>query len=228
MRHVGTPMVAALTACFLACESSTPSRGNDASSSADEAFMELEERLIQADSVDLDFLITAEGAVEVDLRGNLHTAPDGGVGIIATGIFAGDSVDLLLRAERDEYEFGTGSGRSQAPRPEFLMEAVGVGFMRMGLLHNLAMLVANQPPDHANGGVREWVQVDSLSYIEFEGEESASRTVAFSIFVGGSPAGTATLELDGQGLPRVRRQTVQFPSGEMRVVERYLSASIFP
>jgi hypothetical protein len=228
MRHVGIPLVAALMAGFLACESSTPSRETVASSSAEEAFTELEERFIQADSVDLDFLITAEGAVEVDLRGHLHTAPDGRMGIAATGVFAGDSVDLLLRAEGDEYEFGNGPGRSQAPRPEFLVEAVGVGFMRMGLLHNLAMLVANQPPDHANGGVREWVQVDSLAYMEVGGEESASRTVAFSIFVGGSPAGTATLELDGQGLPRVRRQTVQFPTGEMRVVERYLSAFIRP
>jgi hypothetical protein len=150
------------------------------------------------------------------------------MGIAARGVFAGDSVDLFLRARGDEYEYGNGPARSRASRPDFLMEAVGVGFTRMGLLHNLAMLVANQPPDHADGGVREWVTVDSLSYVEVEGEESAPRAVAFSIFVGGSAVGTATLELDDRGLPRVRRQAVLFPSGEMRVVERYHSASILP
>jgi hypothetical protein len=52
--------------------------------------------------------------------------------------------------------------------------------------------------------------------------------MSFEISVAGVPSGSASLEIDSQGRPVVRRQTVRFSSGEMRVVERYSTVAIEP
>ena len=103
-----------------------------------------------------------------------------------------------------------------------------MGFTRMGILHNLAMLSAGAPPDRADGGVEDWVTLHDLSAMVPEGPGDVAVAVGFSITVGGAPAGTASLELDGGGLPVLRWQTVRFPDGEMRVLERYRSVRIQP
>ncbi|MDT8304267.1 MAG: hypothetical protein RQ760_22475, partial [Sedimentisphaerales bacterium] len=58
------------------------------------------------------------------------------------------------------------------------------------------------------------------------GPGEASASVAFTIDVAGQTAGTAELDLGRGGEPLVRRQTVQFPEGVMRVVERYSDVEI--
>jgi len=46
--------------------------------------------------------------------------------------------------------------------------------------------------------------------------------------VAGEPVGSASLEIGFDGIPLVRRQTVRFPTGEMRVLEEYFGVSILP
>lgn len=79
----------------------------------------------------------------------------------------------------------------------------------MGILNNLARLTGAREPDHADGGVREWVVVDSLP-----GRGDGALT--FDIVVAGQPAGSAALAVDEAGRPTVRHQTVRFPGGEMQ------------
>lgn len=181
-------------------------------------FAALEQRMLQADAVSLDFRVTAEGAAVIAIEGTLRRAADGALTIQARGEFGGRPVDLLLRTDGDTYTFGNGPEPATAPVPPALWEAVALGFTRMGILHNLARLTGNAPPDHAEGGAGQWVVVD--------GFEDAPRGVAFDITVAGQPSGSATLEMDAAGRPTVRRQTVQFPNGEMRVVERYSGVSL--
>ncbi len=95
-------------------------------------------------------------------------------------------------------------------------DAVTVGLMRMGLLHNAAMLVAGQIPDHADGTVRDWVQTKEHRFIEVDGEQ----VVQFELVVAGGVPSTADLSFDAAGLPRVRHQTVDFAEGTMHVTER--------
>lgn len=93
----------------------------------------------------------------------------------------------------------------------------------MGVLHNLAMLVGGAPPDHAAGGVEDWVQtVDHRRPVPSGPPPGPDgEAVTFGLVVGGEPSGTATLWLDDRGVPVRREQTVEFPEGVMRVVERY-------
>jgi type IV secretory pathway protease TraF len=71
--------------------------------------------------------------------------------------------------------------------------------------------------------VREWVTVDTFALDALD-----PRAMSFEINVAGAPSGSASLEIDSQGRPVARRQTVRFSSGEMRVVERYSAVAIEP
>jgi len=187
------------------------------------AFYTLEDRLLKADTVQFDFYVRAEGALEIDLQGMLDIGPADNIRLTATGEFAGRPVDLLLRSEGDEMEYGDKTNRANAARPAHLKEAIIIGLTRMGILHNLARLMEASAPDHAEGGVGEWVTVDS-----FAAAADDPHTLSFDLTVAGQRSGSATLKIDAEGRPTVRHQTVQFPSGEMRVVEKYSAVEIVP
>jgi hypothetical protein len=191
-------------------------------------FATLEDRLTGAQSVRMEFHITAEGAVDAEVSGSLRVMAGGATVLRASGEFAGQPVDLLLEAAEGSYEYGAAPDRTMAPTPPHLNEALFIGLTRMGLLHNLAMLTANAPPDGGDGGVREWVTVDSFSFAEGEAEREGADVVTFNLAVAGAPAGSASLGIDPEGRPVIRRQVVRFPDGEMRVVERYHAVSIDP
>ena len=205
-----------------------PARTADPIASIDpaEVVRALENRLLDANVARLTFHVTAEGAFQADIRGELNIDTGGRVGLTGTGFFGPDSVDLFLRSERGKLEYGNGPDRTTAPTPSYLTESLLIGLSRMGILHNLARLTENAPPDHADGGVLDWVVLDS-----FQADTAAigeTYPVTFALTVAGEPSGTASLEIDRNGYPVVRRQTVQFAEEEMRVVERYENVLIEP
>lgn len=196
------------------------SAGDDARSSApppedpSALYASVERRLLEAEAVSVAFHVTSEGAFVADLEGTLYTSADRSE-LAATGTFGGAPVDVRLEADGAQFRYGSAAAPTGAPRPAALEEALLVGLMRMGVLHNLAMLTAGQGADHAEGGVQEWVRVDGFT------DAASGHGVGFDITVAGTPSGSATLRLDERGLPREREQVVQFPGGEMRVLERY-------
>jgi hypothetical protein len=62
-------------------------------------------------------------------------------------------------------EGGNAVRRFHADAPAGLTEALVLGFTRMGILHNLARLTRGAAPDHADGGVREWVEVRDVHVV---------------------------------------------------------------
>ena len=192
------------------------------------AWRQLENRLLESRELELDFDVRAQGAVEVDLKGAFSMDSVGTVKLHASGVFAGEEVDLRLASSGRSYEFGRAPDLTAGPTPGHLKEALLIGLTRMGILHNLAMLSAGAPPDRADGGVKNWVTVDGFSTLPPGAPGKDGIGLGFSMTVDGAPVGTASLELDGNGLPVARRQVVLFPEGEMRVVERYGSVKIHP
>lgn len=176
-------------------------------------FFALEERLLAVDSMRFEFRATAEGVIEADLQGVFDIGPAADVRLAASGTFDGQPVDLLLRTSGNQLELGNGTNVTRMPTPAYLKEALVIGLTRMGILHNLARLTAGAAPDHAAGGVRDWVALGSFA--------ADAGAPSFELTVAGEPAGSATLEVDSAGHPMLRRQTVEFPAGQMRVVERY-------
>jgi len=188
----------------------------------EEGFPALEEVLsASGTTARIPFDITAEGAVSASLVGTLILGSEGEARLEAAGDFGGQQVDVVLISDGDMM-FWTG-GPEGIPTPPDLRNALAIGFTRMGVLHNLARLTGGAPPDHAEGGVTEWVVVsptEERGMLEGAPEGAAEASAVRAITVAGQPSGAFALKLDGR-TPEVRRQLVEFPQGIMRVTERY-------
>jgi hypothetical protein len=218
------PLALALALCA-AC--SGPARVPD---DPQQAFAALEQRLLEAPAVLSVSHLTAEGAFSADLRSE-HVVTRSGTGRIrAVGSFAGQRVDLTLAFDGERMLLSGSAGPREFPQPSDVQGGLLLGLTRMGWLHNVAMLVAGQPPDATDGSVREFtraVRVLGGEPLELDGR--VRRALTFGVEVRGEPAATAALWLDLEtGLPLERWQKVSFPEGEMRVVETYEVFSLAP
>ena len=178
----------------------------------------LENRLLTAETVRVDFTITSDGVLSTALKGSLDIRGDT-LSLEADGDFGGSPVDLILAVSGTEIAGGNLALADASLRefsvknPGAAKEAVILGMTRMGILHNLALLTGSRPPDRSAGGIREWVKTENV--------RDRGDGLAFDIMVDGHKAAEGSLALDGRRLPTRREQTNRFPAGEMRVVETY-------
>ena len=208
---------------FACGETETANEGQTrfSSLSADSVFYAVERQLLESDETVVNFHITAEGAFQADLRGRLLLQSGNRAELSAVGTFGPDSVNARLVSDGSEMRYGNGV-ELIADTPVGLNESIAVGMTRMGLLHNLVRLVSNEVPDHSDGAVMDWVQVTGLSRID-DGADDLG--IQFALVVSGTASGTALMRVDDQtGETIIREQTVQFPDGEMLVVERYVGS----
>lgn len=159
--------------------------------------------------------LTATGAVEAELTAALLLSEGEDIQLSIAGQFDGNPVAAAMSANAETIELSVDDAASTVDSPGQVRDAITVGLMRMGLLHNAAMLIAGQPPDHADGTVREWVNTKDHRFIELDGE----RVVQFDLVVAGGVPSTADLSFDQAGLPHVRHQVVDFAEGTMTVTE---------
>jgi hypothetical protein len=176
-------------------------------------------------SVHVPFEVEAVGAVEVALTGDLFLGPEGAARLEARGIFAGREVDVMAVSDGERLLW---SGAPEpVPAPEGLRDALAVGLTRMGILHNVARLTAGAPPDHIEGGVRDWVVVSPDSAGAAPAPDLTGEGLTRAITVDGVPSGAFRLTFDEEGrIPRIRRQRVDFPEGRMEVTERYPTVAL--
>lgn len=195
----------------------------DSSAPPRETLHALEARLLRAPAAGIRYTIRAEGVITASLTGTLRLGAGSEVELLARGTFAEAAVTLSLRSDGRRMEGGSGERTFRGGAPPALREALVIGLTRMGLLHNLARLSAGSPPDHAEGGVSEWVRVGEVKGDDAPGLLDAGLVeLGFPIFVSGKRSAEATLWMDlASGLPLRREQVVRFPNGEMRVVEEY-------
>lgn len=173
-----------------------------------------EARLLTANVVSMDYEIDASGAFEAEFHGKLELAGPSTT-LTFVGEFGGRPVRGKLEFDGERLVVQSNEKRIEEmiDDPLHVRDAVVIGWMRMGLLHNLAQMAFVRPPDRCDGTVREWVRT--------EGHRRDGTEIVFDIIVDGTPSATGRLELDGDGLPQRRTQTVRFGDKEMRVVETY-------
>lgn len=188
---------------------------------------------IERNLLDLDFAmrfdIASEGAVASRFVGELRVVEET-ITLRASGTFDGKPVELSLSSDGERLRGGNGAAEISIPQPPELERAVVIGLARMGLLHNLAMLVGGRPPDHADGGVDAWLTATEVvpgvkvgpDEPSPEAQRQGAQAMSWRIQVEGAHSGDATLWWDpGARLPLERHVVVPFASGEMRVRERY-------
>lgn len=189
--------------------------------SAAEALSQVEADLMTVDGRVVDFQVVSEGAFSASLAGQAILTSGTDLSLEASGSFGPDSVSLWVRGADGRMVWGNGEAAEEAELPPALREAVVIGLVRMGVLHNLARLVSGAPPDRTDGTVRSWVEAEDAAWVPAAAEEGA-RGIRFGIRVSGERTADATVWLDADGRLVGRDQVVRFPGGEMRVVERYV------
>lgn len=213
------------TAAPAAPEPTLPREAVVASGQSAQARLEGVERALTREAVRLRFDVTSAGVLESRMVGVLEMDGDR-VELEARGTFAGQAVELLFDADGTRMRGRGGARAFELSQPAGLREAIAVGMVRMGILHTLAVLAAGAPPDHAQGGVRDWLTLSVLpdaptvAVMEPLHEVLPSDPLTFDVRVDGEPAVHATLWVE-DGLPRERQQLTRFAQGEMTVREAF-------
>jgi len=190
--------------------------------------------------LELDFVVRfdvqSSGAVQSRLVGELRSVGDD-VRLSAKGKFGDQVVELHLHGDGSTLEGSSGPAKLNLPQPAALKEALVIGLTRMGILHNLAVLISARPPDHSDGGVSEWAQAETVvpganvgpEQPTEDARQSNPEAMSFGLMVEGTEAGNVTLWWDpATKLPVERHQVVQFPEGEMVVRETYTISPLAP
>jgi hypothetical protein len=186
------------------------------------ALADLEERLLTAPTLHLRYRVQAAGAFSADLDGELRLEGSDVVQLMASGTFGATPVQLHLHAADGHMRGGSGAQSFEGAVPDHLRSALVLGLTRMGILHNLSRLSRGLAPDHAAGGVREWVVARDVTLLDqSEGGSGSTPGLHFSIEVAGMPAAEASLWTNHEGWPLRRTQTMRFPGGEVLVTEEY-------
>ncbi len=157
-----------------------------------DSFAALETRMATARAMNLEFDITATGALAVHATGSLRARGS----------------DLLLNVTGESKGITT-TAAFDANSPELRHDVIEAG-LRMGFLHNIVRLLGQMDVDKAARAA-----VTNVAY------DPAERKYSFDIAYDGSPIAAAGLWIGPNGLPARRQQTIHFPSGNVFVEEHY-------
>lgn len=190
------------------------SSGENHNLTAEQVFSRMEQRVLGEEH--MEFTVESSGALESSFAGWIRRE-GGELAMAAQGVWDGEPVTVSAETTRDLLVLNTPAQMERVKKEPFLSTAVLIGLTRMGVLHNLARLVAGKAPDRDGGGVREWVVAENIEFAD----EDRNR-IRFDIVVAGTKSAVATIQVDPRsGLPIQREQTVEFPQGPMTVVETY-------
>ena len=202
--HLVTPLL--LVGCRVAEAPATPA----------EAFAALEERCLASGEVEVQFEISATGAVESLTRGALVVAGDH-VEFTAEGTFMGWPTRVEMSSAGRYVRGGDRAEEILGPTPPGFREGVLVGLTRMGLLHVVSALRSGQLPAGMNEDVRTWARARGFGPV--------TGGIQFELAVDGQPAGRAVLRLS-DGVPTVREHVIPVGDGEIKVTETYTSFAL--
>jgi len=207
----------ALPACGSPSAGTLPVTPPTASTAAPEpatraTLADVEATLLGATGWRVDAVIQAEGAVTAHLTASVVALRDNQLRFFASGTFDGKRVDLLWVSDGRRTSAG-------AATPPHTTEAVAVGLVRMGLLHNVARLVMGATaPDHAEGGVATWV-------VATDPRPTDDDRLAWGLTVDGQAVASseALIEPGPHGPVIASRTTrVDFNGVEMTATEHYM------
>lgn len=174
--------------------------------------MDLESRLLRAKTVHIKGKLLATGAVTAELDAELWLEEGNRARLDVNGRFEKMSRRVSFVSDGTRMKVG-----AQAPVPAApeLRDSFVYGKTRMGLLHNAALLIAGEAPDHAEGGAHAWVKAERVRSL------FPATNIAFDIVVNTKPSGAVVLKLDEQGRELERSVEVRLDVGVMKVTERY-------
>lgn len=196
------------------------STGAKAAPTAEQRFESLEALLARAGRFDLKAHVVSSGAVTSDLNADMGVANSGIVAIRMHGTLEGKPDNVVLRTD-GVVTMVTKDGADTRLQPGHGMrEAVQLGFVRVGLWHNLMRLSRGLQPEHHEGGIKKWTDVGNIRFASSTRQGLTGLT--FDVFIEGANVGTATLWIDdATKTPVKREQTLTLDGKKIQTVEDY-------
>jgi hypothetical protein len=203
---------------------STPAPTTTAALAPATALDALEQRLIAAPSFRIRARLASSGRIQSHFDGTVAAGPGSRMRFALQGAFGNRDADALFtcdgRRMRGGHQGGHPLDLDAAPG---LREGVVVGFVRMGLLHDVARLATGKPPDYIDGSARSHLTI--VGAVRSPGEVvrgAPTEQWDYALQVDGKRTSDVTVWLDARsGLPVRRRVVVHFPEGDMDVGEEY-------
>ena len=156
----------------------------------------------------LSFTINSVGIIQSNLFGEFRYCKEE-IDLDVRGEIFGD--EILLGLQTNDQDLVLKSVKIS--RPTYLVEAMIVGFARMGLFHNIVRLSGGHSPDRADVGIEKWI---NIPVVVQSGDE-----LIFDLFLADRKASRTKLLLDTRDLPVKRTQTIYFGDEELEVTELY-------
>jgi outer membrane lipoprotein-sorting protein len=215
----------ALASCGSAAPAPAPPVAPPAS---DEALAPLEQRLMAARTLRIRMRVASGGSIASHYEGTLVLGEGQRTRLDLTGDMGSRPSDLSLVCDGKTMRGGSKEQHFEFPAPPALREGLVIAFVRMGLLHDLALLSEGRPPAHIDGTVRTWIT--TAATVHSPGESirgGATEHWTFSLVVQGGSKAEEDVWTDARtGLPVRRRVVVHFPEGDMQVGEEYEEVTI--
>jgi hypothetical protein len=183
-------------------------------------FESVEAFLARAGRFDLKAHVVSSGAVASDLSADVGVANSGIVAIRMHGTLEGKPDNAVLRTD-GVVTMVTKDGQDTRLQPGHSMrEAVQLGFLRVGLWHNLLLLSHGSQPEHHEGGIKLWADVGNLHYAP--SAHAGWTGLTFDVLIEKKKVGTATLWIDdATKLPVKREQTIVLDGKKIQTIEEY-------
>jgi hypothetical protein len=183
----------------------------------------LEQRLLSAHSFHIRARLATSGRIQSHFEGTVDAGEGQRMRFAMQGAFGGKDADVLFVSDGARMRGGARGQPLDEPSAPSLREGVVLGFVRMGLTHDLARLASGKTPDYIDGSVRRHLEAVGVTHAPGEAVRgTATEAWTWELFVDQKKSADETLWLDAKtGLPLKRRVVVHFPEGDMEVGEEY-------
>lgn len=194
----------------------------------------MEASLLKIKNRKLKFRTEATGAIAATFEGEVIFKKGNVIDYRTAGKFLGKEHKLFLLSDGARLRGGSEAKPFESACPAELRSGILIGMSRMGLMHNIARLSGNQPPERTDGTVTKWLGIVEPKFAkdhapdtpqagaELKHNDKKLMVVFFKLSVDGKNTGDVELWIDTKtNLPSYRAITVHFPQGDMFVTEKY-------
>jgi hypothetical protein len=167
--------------------------------------------------------VATSGRIQSHFEGTIDLGEGQRARFALEGAFGQKDVDVRFVSDGTHMEGGPRGQSFAMDVAPAIREGIVLGFVRMGITHDLAMLSSGRPPDYIDGSARKHLEVVGAAHAPGEAVRGApTEQWTWALFVDHQRSADETLWVDAKtGLPVRRRVVVHFPEGDMEDGEEY-------
>jgi hypothetical protein len=189
----------------------------------------VEQRLLAARYVDFFAHVEIKEPHKRQMSGSMIWDESGKLTGSFRGTIGPDPAQLTISADGKTLVMQLNDEKRSGTQPPALREAILVNLVRAGFAQSLIALSQLHPPERADGGAKDWIQVANVQLREgaqSQGYGDGEIGLQFDLLIGGQPAGRARLWISTQSqLPTRREQFLSYTDADGKLQEIQINES---